>query len=867
MKSRILRVWTLSVATSSFVMCAGCEEEKAKTAPAISSPAVLSNPVVPATNLVVAASNVSGAPQAGAISTVAAGEALPPPTALERDTTNATPAPRIVQTPAPPASLKLSPALTEIIKLVQAGVSEEVMLTYIINSTNVYHLGSDEIVYLNDLGVSTEVVTALIQKDTSPEALAQKQAATAAAPLPPGVALNKPAANVYPPTSPSQSVVNPPDGTSVTPTYEEEPAPPTYVAGEAPAQPVNVSNFYNSLAPYGSWVDVDGYGLCWQPTVAVANPYWRPYSDRGRWLWSDSGWYWYSDYSWGWAPFHYGRWCSYPRLGWIWRPDTVWGPSWVTWRNTPYHCGWAPLPPECHYVNGFGLYYQNSSVGLSFGFGLGASYYTFLPLNRFCDRNPHHYYLSSGHAATVYQSSTVINNIRGNGNTIINEGIGREKVARVTRGEIPKVAIREVPLTPVGTARPERLESDGNSVVVVRPKLPHAPPLGKSAPGLAARTDVIKEPVTTDKKAASGAVALTGLKESSSPETSSAPSERPGVARPGGSITKRPGGKTAQPESQPGIVKSSEAATEVPVTKEIEKPVKVSKARPRIFTAPSDAKMNSAPAETATTVKSGELPVKERSVVRPARPSLFSSTTATANEDSARKAKENQSRAVARLKPVTESPPHSGSIASSPLASPTTIAAPRPIISIPAKSTQTPASVREPTRVQSSAGRPAIFPGADVGNSASRTRAQGFVPSTVINRPLSRPVAQPQTIRPLITPSAASKADSVRVYAEPSRSQIARPQIAQPQRSYAAPVRAPSVTVPVSRPQYSAPPSIAAPAVRSAPVYRPEPVRPQISAPARIHSAPTPSAPVTRPSSSPPSSSGNRRDDQAPGKR
>ena len=50
--------------------------------------------------------------------------------------------------------------------------------------------------------------------------------------------------------------------------------------------PVQVSNnyFYETLSPYGSWVNVDGYGMCWRPTVAVVNPGWQPYADRGRWV-------------------------------------------------------------------------------------------------------------------------------------------------------------------------------------------------------------------------------------------------------------------------------------------------------------------------------------------------------------------------------------------------------------------------------------------------------------------------------------------------------------------------------------------------------------------------------------------------------
>ena len=107
--------------------------------------------------------------------------------------------------------------------------------------------------------------------------------------------------------------------------------------------------FYDTLAPYGTWVQVDGYGRCWQPLVVVSEPGWQPYCDRGHWVYTDAGWYWMSDYSWGWAPFHYGRWFHHERFGWVWTPDTVWGPSWVTWRYSDDYCGWAPLPPFTAY--------------------------------------------------------------------------------------------------------------------------------------------------------------------------------------------------------------------------------------------------------------------------------------------------------------------------------------------------------------------------------------------------------------------------------------------------------------------------------------------------------------------------------------
>src|SRR5262249_35280204 len=130
--------------------------------------------------------------------------------------------------------------------------------------------------------------------------------------------------------APIESSPEPPE-----PGLPVQPAPAADNAADySPAPPAEepaFSTFYDSLAPYGTWVDVGGYGQCWQPSAVSINPEWQPYCDRGHWVYSDCGWYWLSDYSWGWAPFHYGRWFRHNRLGWCWQPDRVWGPSWVSW--------------------------------------------------------------------------------------------------------------------------------------------------------------------------------------------------------------------------------------------------------------------------------------------------------------------------------------------------------------------------------------------------------------------------------------------------------------------------------------------------------------------------------------------------------
>jgi hypothetical protein len=78
----------------------------------------------------------------------------------------------------------------------------------------------------------------------------------------------------------------------------ETPPPGDYATEGYPPPPAadtGYSTFYDSLAPYGTWVDVAGCGPCWQPTVVVANPVWRPYCDAGRWVYTDCGWYWLSE--------------------------------------------------------------------------------------------------------------------------------------------------------------------------------------------------------------------------------------------------------------------------------------------------------------------------------------------------------------------------------------------------------------------------------------------------------------------------------------------------------------------------------------------------------------------------------------------
>lgn len=347
----------------------------------------------------------------------------------EADTNGAV---RVIQ----PVQLDLPPALAEVVKLAESGVGESVVLAYIQKSPGC-RIGSDQIVYLQDLGISQEVIKALIEHEPSA----------------------------------SESVVpSPPEPTPVaTNTPNVAPASASDITADTNASVAVVNFFSESLAPYGSWVNVPPYGLCWQPTIVLVNRAWRPYCDNGYWLWSDQGWYWRSSYSWGWAPFHYGRWFHHPYRGWFWWPDRAWGPSWVCWRSSPGCYGWAPLPPRSSFTANLGWTFNGVSVGFNFGFGLGPSHYTFVQPAHFVNRQLATYALPSPQVATVFNNTTVINNyVAGSNNRVINQGIDRRQVETAIHSRIAEVKVRELPQGH-RFAVADRVTRVGRSAVIYRP--------------------------------------------------------------------------------------------------------------------------------------------------------------------------------------------------------------------------------------------------------------------------------------------------------------------------------------------------------------------------------------------------------------
>ena len=351
----------------------------------------------------------------------------------------------------PPYIYPTSP-LAQVLRLTQAGVDQSIILTYVTNSSGTFNLDSDKIIYLRDVGLPTEIINAMMQRD---QAL-QQQMTAASQPTPPPV---------------------PPPDTN------PEPAPPP--PADQPAPPpteVTVNNFYDTLAPYGTWVDIDGYGRCWRPSVVVYNSGWQPYCDHGRWVYSNCGWYWSSDYSWGWAPFHYGRWFQHPHMGWCWTPDTVWGPSWVTWRYSNGFCGWAPLPPAATFRPGVGFFYRGTSVSLGFNWGLNQKCFTFVPTQFFCDPHPRRHSVAPAQVAQIFNQTTIINNFNGQGRNLANRGIDPEHISAITRTPIRPVAIRDIPSTSRSGPHGDQLSRDGGTLFVSHPTQPWSSGQNHSGP-------------------------------------------------------------------------------------------------------------------------------------------------------------------------------------------------------------------------------------------------------------------------------------------------------------------------------------------------------------------------------------------------
>jgi Family of unknown function (DUF6600)/FecR protein len=89
---------------------------------------------------------------------------------------------------------------------------------------------------------------------------------------------------------------------------------------------------YSDLNYYGSYTNVPGYGMMWQPYFTGVG--WDPFMD-GAWSWYPGFGYMYvSAYPWGWMPYRYGNWVFVPGFGWMWQPG-----GWGGWVTVPRYTG------------------------------------------------------------------------------------------------------------------------------------------------------------------------------------------------------------------------------------------------------------------------------------------------------------------------------------------------------------------------------------------------------------------------------------------------------------------------------------------------------------------------------------------------
>jgi hypothetical protein len=93
---------------------------------------------------------------------------------------------------------------------------------------------------------------------------------------------------------------------------------------------------YSDLNYYGSFRNVGGYGMMWQPFFTGVG--WDPFMDGAWAFYPGFGYTWASAYPWGWLPYRYGNWAFVPGFGWMWQPG-----GWSSWNAVPTYAGTAPL--------------------------------------------------------------------------------------------------------------------------------------------------------------------------------------------------------------------------------------------------------------------------------------------------------------------------------------------------------------------------------------------------------------------------------------------------------------------------------------------------------------------------------------------
>lgn len=217
---------------------------------------------------------------------------------------------------------------------------------------------------------------------------------------------------------------------------------------------VSFELFYDSLEPYGEWIEVGEFGYCWRPFVAMDDPMWRPYAD-GYWAHTDGGWTWVSNEDFGWATYHYGRWARVIGLGWVWVPGYEWAPAWVSWRDTPdrEYIGWAPLPPEARFEISIGF-----NTWVDDYYDIGPSCYNFIRYRDFGEPRLRSVILPYERNVTIINHSVNVTHITYRDSVVNNIYIGGPQIRFVKERSVHEV--RELKLRRRDDFDADRLRRD-----------------------------------------------------------------------------------------------------------------------------------------------------------------------------------------------------------------------------------------------------------------------------------------------------------------------------------------------------------------------------------------------------------------------
>lgn len=257
-----------------------------------------------------------------------------------------------------------------------------------------------------------------------------------------------------------------------------------FVQPASAAANVQISFFFDSLAPEGHWVRHPRYEYVFIPDVDRG---WRPYT-HGHWVYTKRyGWYWQSDEPFAWAVYHYGRWGYDPAYGWFWVPGTEWAPAWVSWRRGGGHVGWAPAAPHGRgYVVGHVDYYEPPVVEA----------WVFVPEQRFVAVDVSSYVLPVAEINVVLGKTRARYHVRRHDGFVVNSFLSRDRVRTFVKQDITVYNITEADDRDQSrqAARKSGDRKGGSELKVYRPQVAEKKPDRKPEKALESPDKIEKKP-------------------------------------------------------------------------------------------------------------------------------------------------------------------------------------------------------------------------------------------------------------------------------------------------------------------------------------------------------------------------------------